>query len=103
MAARSVGEYSFEKRLKALNRTGCENDTLSTGKLLSNMHRSGPNASIHGVMTDAISLASSSEPIGLSRVYQSKPMRGMPMPPSFRKTLGQAATSARPFFQAGST
>jgi hypothetical protein len=47
------------------------------------MHRSGPNASMHGVMTQAISFARSSDPIGVSRVYQSKPKRGMPMPPSF--------------------
>ena len=69
--------------MNALYRTGCENETLSGGKLLSNMHRSGPNASMHGSMTHAISFARSSEPIGVSRVYQSKPKRGMPMPPSF--------------------
>jgi hypothetical protein len=36
-AARSVAEQPFENRLKALNSTWWENDTLSTGKLLSPM------------------------------------------------------------------
>lgn len=45
-AARSVGEKCLVIRLKAFHRTSYENDALSTGKLLSNMHRFGPNSSI---------------------------------------------------------
>ena len=42
----SEDEYPLESRLKALNSTLYEEDTLSGGKLLSNMHRSGPNCSM---------------------------------------------------------
>src|SRR5262245_28659063 len=102
-AARSEAEYPLENRLKALYRTWWENDTLSGGKLLSNMHRSGPNCSMQYVMKGAIDVANSSEPMGVVRGCQSKPRRGMPMPPSLRWMLGQAATAAMPLRQVAST
>jgi hypothetical protein len=46
MADLSDLEKSLEYFLKALYRTLYEKDTLSTGKLLSNIPRSGPNFSI---------------------------------------------------------
>jgi hypothetical protein len=36
------------------------------------------------LISGTIDAASYSEPIGLSRLRQSKPIRGMPMPPSLR-------------------
>jgi hypothetical protein len=48
------------------------------------------------VIQGAIASASSSEPIGFCRVCQSKPVRGMPMPPSFMTTLGHSAAAAMP-------
>ena len=77
--------------------------TRSTGKLLSNMHRSGPNCSMQYVMKGAIDVANSSEPMGVVRSCQSKPRRGMPMPPSLRWTLGHTATAAMPHRQVAST
>src|SRR5207244_12150254 len=103
MAARSEAEYPLENRLKALNRIWWENDTLSGGKLLSNMHRSGPNCSMQYVIKGAIDVANSSEAIGVVRSCQSKPRRGMPMPPSLRWTLGHTATAAMPHRQVAST
>ena len=69
---------------------------MSTGKLLSNMHRSGPNRSIQYCIKGDNAAASSSEPMGVARACQSKPKRCCPTPPSFMRTLGQAATAAMP-------
>ena len=44
--ARSVDEKPSAMRLNEFHRTVYEADTLSTGKLLSNMQRSGPNFSM---------------------------------------------------------
>src|SRR3954470_3054346 len=96
MAARSLAEKRFDIRLNAFHITLYENETLSTGKLLSNMQRAGVNFSMHHVRNGAIEAASSSEPIGFSRVCQSKPQRTMPRPPSLITTLGHAATAAMP-------
>ena len=63
----------------------------------------GPNCSMQYVMKGAIDVANSSEPMGLVRVCQSNPRRGMPMPPSLRWTLGHAATAAMPRRQVAST
>src|SRR5205823_332462 len=60
------------------------------------MHRLGPNCTMQYVSKGAIASASSSEPMGLLRVCQSKPRRGMPRPPSFITTFGHAATAAMP-------
>src|SRR4029450_7687602 len=80
-----------------------EYDTLSTGKLLSNMQRSGPNCSMQYCIRGDSARASSAEPMGFSRSAQSKPNRRCPTPPSLMITLGQAATAAMPRRQAGST
>ena len=74
---------------------------MSGGKLLSNMHRSGPNCSMQCLIQGVIDSANSSEPIGTSRACQPKPKRGMPSPPSFMVTLWQAATAVIPSFQTG--
>ena len=55
------------------------------------------------VSNGAIDAASSSEPMGLWRVCQSKPRRGMPRPPSFITTFGHAATAAMPRRHVAST
>jgi len=57
-------ESPVDKRLKALYMS-CEKDTLSTGKLLSKMHRLGPNCSMQYSASGAIDAANSSEPMGL--------------------------------------
>src|SRR3984893_6617078 len=72
----------------ALSRRTWENETLSTGKLLSSMHRFGPNCSIQELMIGAIEEANSSEPIGRARVCQSNPSRGIPMPPREKQKPG---------------
>ena len=54
-------------------------------------------------MNAAIDVASSSEPMGVFRVCQSNPVRGMPIPPSLTYTLGHAATAAIPRRQITST
>ena len=48
-------------------------------------------------MMGAAVWAISAEPTGVGRVCQSKPMRGIPMPPSFITMLGQAATALMPW------
>jgi hypothetical protein len=48
------------------------------------MHRPGLNCSMQYVMSGDIDAASSSDPIGVGRACQSKPVRGMPMPPSLQ-------------------
>src|SRR6266511_841068 len=55
------------------------------------------------VMKGAIDAASSSEPMGVLRACQSKPVRGMPMPPSLILMLGHSATAAMPLRQVAST
>ena len=76
---------------------------MSTGKLLSNMHRVGPNCSMQWLTMGAMFEASSSEPMGLSRRCQSNPTLGIPMPPIFMYMLGCAAAAAMPLVQVALT
>src|SRR6516162_790516 len=66
-------------------------DCLSGGKLLSNMQRSGPKASMQGSIYWRHATASSSEEGGASRSGKSKPNEVMPTPPSLTVTFGQFA------------
>ena len=85
--------------LKAFHSSVYPPDCLSGGKLLSNMQRLGPNASIQGSMYWRHASASSFDEGGVSRSWKSKPKVVMPTPPSLTFTFGHFASSAMSFFQ----
>src|SRR5688500_6736001 len=89
-AARSSGEAPAVARLKAFQRTGYVHEHASGGKLISNMQRATPNASMHVSMYGPHSDASCSDDAGGSDRKLGKPANGSASPPCFTATLEHA-------------
>ena len=65
---------------------------MSTGKLLSNMQRPGPNASMQVIIHGFHVSASCAEDGGRSPFSKSKPLMRIPSPPTFTYTFGSCAS-----------
>src|SRR3569833_1171049 len=81
-AARSPTLACAVSRLKAFQPLLYGYEPLSTGKLLSNMQRLAPNASMHVCIHGFQVSASSTEDGGRSPFSKSKPLIRIPMPPT---------------------
>ena len=66
---------------------------MSTGKLLSNMQRDAPNASMQVSTYGFHAAASVSDDGGSAFSWKSKPLIRIAMPPSFTTTLGHFASA----------
>src|SRR6266702_3579752 len=80
-------------RLNAFHTTAYEPTAESTGKLLSNMHRSAPNASILVSIYGLHSLANCAEVNGVGDIYDGNPPNGIPRPPSLTLTFAHLASA----------
>src|SRR3954447_13190916 len=95
----SLADAPAVMRLNAFHSSVYPQDCLSGGKLLSNMQRFAPNASMHGSTYCRHAAARSSDDGGTSRSWKSKPNEVMPRPPSLTLTFGHSANVRMSFFQ----
>src|SRR2546422_6206890 len=103
IAVRSSAENPFVSFLNWFQSTVYEHDSLSTGKLLSNMHRLGPNCSIVWRYHFPLASSSSSDVGGRVSSCQPYPLTTIWMPPTFATTFGHFASSATAGFHAANT